>query len=103
MEDACDVTLYAGGEPRGAMDWLLNNGQMIYGVGAPIAWILGALISFFGIWWFWAVKYQFPRLVPGWLPGVVAALTAAVVVAAIWSLVAVVGLLLAALRDRPLP
>lgn len=78
------------------MDWLLNNWQTIYGVGAFLAWAAGALACFFGIWWFAAVRYQFPGLVLGWLPGAVAALTAAVIVAAIWPLIAFVGLIVAA-------
>ncbi|MBB4799691.1 hypothetical protein HNP32_003451 [Brevundimonas bullata] len=80
-------------------DWFLTNWQTIYGIGALIAWALFALICFFGVWWFAAERYQFPGLALGWLPGAIAALTAAVVAAALWPLVVVGGIWIAAARS----
>jgi len=73
-------------------DWFLANWQMVYVGGAFIAWAIFALIAFFGVWWFSAEHYQFPGLALGWIPGAVAALTAAVVAAALWPLVVIGGL-----------
>lgn len=75
------------------IDWLANNWQSVYAGGAVLAWLIFALMCFFGIWWFAAEKYQFPGLAFGWLPGGIAALTAGVVAAALWPIL-VLGALL---------
>lgn len=69
------------------MDW-----GMIYGVGCLVAYAVLALMCFFGIWGFASARYGLPGLVLGWVPGLVAAATLAVIGAFLWPLIVIGGL-----------
>lgn len=75
------------------MTWLAENWGLIYGIGALATYAICALALFFGIWWFSAAKYELAGIVLGWIPGAVAAMTLAVVVALLWPVVLVGGFL----------
>ena len=68
------------------LDWVRDNWGAIYGIGALIAGLLTAIVSFFGIWWFVAVKYQLGGLVLGWLPGAIAGATLGTIIGLGWPL-----------------
>ncbi len=66
------------------MEWLTQNIWSIYAFVGLLAWVIGSMVAFFGMWWVASAKYGFPGLLFGWLPGVVMALTGVVIVALLW-------------------
>lgn len=75
------------------MGWLSENWGNIYVGGALLVWALSGIVAFFGIWLYAAERYQLAGMVLGWIPGGIAAATAALLLGLLWPL-ALVALVL---------
>ena len=72
------------GEGVDYIGWVKENWGAIYGIGALISGLLTAIVAFFGVWLFAAVKYQLGGLVLGWLPGAIASIVLGAIVGLGW-------------------
>lgn len=81
-------------------NWLQEHWGAIYGIGALLVGVLSWLGAFVGIWWFAAYKYALGGLVLGWLPGMIAACLAALVLGLGWPLFAAIAILVGSAYAR---